>query len=431
VLRLEAPTATTTTFGAGVAGVSGTLTPVYTGTWQFLVNGVLQDGTSTSGSESSQLLFPSRIIRSYANYPELVDRPFASDALLDSDSAIDVNPNDGDEIVGIRPFFGESFSAGSAGSAREQLLLVEKRRAKYAVNVETREVQLIETNETGTDFVRSTAPTKGGIASATSEGVFAVDRQLSLRYIGEFISRLWKKRVNRDATEDVPVGYHDAADRRYLLAVPVLDADDDSVNSEVLAYDYTRDSGSGDPSTGGGYGAWSRWTGISPSTFARHSGRTYYGGYAGVVYRRRAAGDATDYRDDSTAISSTIELRPTAFGAPGIRKIVSAVQLEFRVQSDVSGISVSMATDLGREYLTADSVTLNYVEATTGVGDTEPQATWSVQYSIPTPKSEFISLRIENATLDEGFDLCGVTWIVDAGGPAGVLQAARAGSTST
>lgn len=414
VLQLESPTATTETFRASTYASS-------LGNWELLVDGQVYDYTNATGPSASELLFPSRVVISYQNYPELFDRPFAYNALLESDSAVDLNPNDGDEIVAIRPFFGESFSPGSSGSAREQLLLVEKNRSKYALNVETREFQLIETNETGCDFPRTLAATKSGLASVAPSGIHAVDRSLSLRYIGEALERWWERRANRSAVEDVPCAIHDSQSKKYLLAMPVLDDQDGDTtrNTEVWSYDYVRD-----PGTGPEYGSWSRWTGTPTSAWAYHAGELFRADYSGTVYRRRSAGDASDFRDDASAIPATVRLRPTAFGAPGLNKRVVGVQIEYRSESTARGTTVAAANGLDLVYLDADDVVIQYSDADDGIGDRVPQATWSVRYTLPEPRGEYFSLQIENSTIDEALEVCGVTWLVEATGPAGAGVAA-------
>jgi hypothetical protein len=59
---------------------------------------------------ASTKLFTSRVLVSYQNFPEMFDNPFADQA--DSDSVVDVNSADGQDITGVIPFFGDAVFGG-------------------------------------------------------------------------------------------------------------------------------------------------------------------------------------------------------------------------------------------------------------------------------------------------------------------------------
>jgi hypothetical protein len=350
--------------------------------------------------------FPSRICRSYPNYPEIFDNPFAfSDS--DSDSAIDVNPADGQEITGMIPMFGDS-AFGSA--QKEGLLLVFKEYSVYLVDVEGKRVQKLETNGQGCTYPRSVAPTKHGILFANDSGLWKINRQLECVYVGQVVDRLWARISHDDVDADLPCATHSYRDNQYLLSVPVAASTE---NDEVYVYDHTRESGDEQ-------GAWTRFDNFPATWWTNHGPDSLFGSTGGLVYSRRRAGDDSDYRDDADAITLQATYKAMNFGTAALRKCVEAVVATFRVASSMAGTTLRAATQVVASFADLDDFTfealdaadLTALEAEDGLGDVDWGVTREVTFSLPERKVTKLQIQIENSAADEPVELTQLDFLV-------------------
>ena len=334
---------------------------------------------------ATRKVFPSRICRSYKNYAELFDSSFVVDA-DSSDSAIDINPSDGQQITGFIPFFGDSaFGTGQ----KEAMLLVFKERSVYIVDVESKSVQRLETRGQGCTYPRSIAYTMNGVMFANETGIYSIGRDLTLQFKGQIISRSWEDR-SISFSED-PCATHNAAEEKYLLS---------HSGSQALVFDHTREAM-------GGQGSWTSYDSIPATWWANSANKSYFSSTQGAVYKRRDSGEATDYRDDESPIVATGLYKAMNFGASGVRKLLGGIIVSYRVTARMLGTIISTAADHLDNFSSLDQFeALDPVDALTNeeltaLSDVTRQRNISVNYTPVFRRAQWAQLKIENSSLDE------------------------------
>lgn len=336
-------------------------------------------------------LWPSRLARSFKNFPEVFDNPFGADAQV-ADAVIDVNPADGQEITAIIPMFGES--ATGTGSQLSQDLLVFKTASAYLVNIDTRSVQRLNTRGQGCTAPRSVAVTQEGVVFANASGIYRLNRDYTVTTLGLRLSGLWRDHVN-DAQIAEACGTHYAEGRRYKLAVPYDSADYADV---VLVYDYDREEGPG------ALGAWTRYTNHQPVWWANDGADAYWASQTGDVFKIRRAGDATDYRDDGSAVAEQVAiLRAEDFDLPGVRKAIRYVTTLLELDTtDLTSFSVYSAPKLSSTYTLGGTVSFDRADARHRTFRTPP----------PSRRSSHIQVKYTHSTIDETCVITGVQYEV-------------------
>lgn len=361
-------------------------------TARVFVNDVLR----ASSEEVSALtrLFPSRVILSYPNYAEVFDRP-DGDASL-SDSAVDINAADGQQITGIIPFFGESTFGGAQ---LNQILVVFKTNSIYLLNSLTREYVKVDSRGLGCTAPYSIAPTRNGIMFANESGIYRLNRDMSVSYVGEMMKGKWRDSVNKNSLAEC-YGHQYSTGRQYKLSVPIST---NTYASEVYVYDHDREG------QGQMWGAWTRYDSHPATGWCNQGDDAFYASQDGDVFIIRNRGESTDYRDDASAITSTITLRPEDFGLSGVRKVIRAVtpNLEYNT---ITSLTLSAAVNLGSTFESAGSVT--------STSDEEV----SLRASLPTRKLTHLQMKLNHATIDESFTLAGMSYTVGRLDVRGVLQ---------
>lgn len=347
-------------------------------------------GSSTS---SSQAIFASRILVSYRNYPELFDAPTVPlDA--DSRSAIDINTADGQEITGVIPFFGDS---AFGGSQKEGIVVVFKTNSIYLVDINSKEaglnpVQKIESHGQGCTAPYSIASTDKGIMFANESGIYRLNRDLSVTYVGALMERKWEN-VNKQALTEV-TGHNYDQKRQYKLSVPTSS---DSTNSEVFVYDHTRE-GVDQP-----IGAWTRYNNHPATGWANLASEAFFGSVNGRVFTIRNTGSTSDYRDDTDAISWQLLYKALSFGVSSRRKMLASVVTHMRVLADTSGVSLESAVDLNNTFESAGSL-----PTPTSCN----QKVISLRSALPTRRGLYFQLKYSNSTLDEPTEIAGIDFVV-------------------
>lgn len=406
-LIVKQPRAEVATFSLTVSGT--TPAPTY-------VNGSLNTGSAV---EAVTTRYPSRLLVSYDNYPEIFDNPWTvnTDA---SDSAIDVNSADGQEITGVIPFFGES----AFGSALQSgVLVVFKQNSIYLVDLSAKAagqnpVQRLETQGLGCTAPYSIASTKDGIAFANDSGVYVLRRNQRIEYLGRYIERLWQQSVDKNAL-DLVQGHHYGVGRQYKLSVPLASESQDghAANSEVYVYNHTGETAD-EP------GGWGRYTNHPATGWANLFQDAFFSTSNGTVKRVRNVGDTSDYRDDDLAIESILEARATAYGNTGVRKVVSSVTIHYRSGGNSTNTSVYMAPDLYQEYdLSSSFRILAKPGIVDGLGTIAGQDVVSIMHSFPKRRCIYMSVKIVNSGKDENVELAGFSYSVAGLSGAGVKQA--------
>ena len=376
--------------------------------------------TATTITSAAITKYPSRIAVSYDNYPEIFDNLWTINP-DESDSIIDINSSDGQEITGIIPFFGESAFGAALQSG---VLVVFKQNSIYLVDLGAKAagqnaVQRLETQGLGCTAPYSIAPTKDGIAFANDSGIYVLRRNQRIEYLGRFMERNWQEKVDRSFL-DIVQGHHYGVGRQYKLSVPMVEDSTSSYaeNSQVYVYNHT---GEADGETGG----WARYTNHPATGWANLFQDAFYANVNGSVLRLRNLGEQTDYRDGPSAVESILETRATSFGNTGLRKIVSNCIIHYRSAENSAGTKVYFSPDLFEEY---DEST-NFKVKTNPVGDglstAQAQAVVSVMHSLVRRRCIYMSVKIINNTKDENVEVAGMSFVVGGLSSSGIKQAAE------
>lgn len=376
--------------------------------------------------ESFANVYPSRIVYSYQNYPELfnkVDKQLITNADSDTHLPVDVNAADGQEITGIIPFFGES-AFGQA--TRESLLVVFKTNSIYLVDLRldnsanvVGEVQKIESNGLGCTAPYSIASTKDGIMFANESGIYKLTRQLTIEPLGQFVDRIWREEVDLNQLA-LTQGHHFGVGRQYKLSVPLQDGLN---NTDVLVYEHTRESR-------GAPGAWGRYDNHEATGWANLLDQEFFGTVHGRVCTRNNSASQWDFSDRGTAIVATVDLRPNDLGIPNIRKRLLHLSVHFRnpqengLNLSQKSTTVSLANDLQEDYYECNKYESQGLFSKTGISDLGLLKGETIRFSVPTSKGVHFQPRIENAGLYETLQFSGVTYRVAALSSKGTKEAA-------
>ena len=414
-------------------------------TFNIFVDNVLRSPAEAVGAIST--LYPSRILVSYTNFPEIFDSPLAS-VDSQSDSAIDVNPADGQEITAVIPFFGDS---AFGASLKDAVILVFKTNAVYLVNVAQKvaganPVQRLETMGLGCTAPNSVTPARTGIFFANGSGIYKLQTDMTLYYMGRHIQRLW--RGEGTAGVDIPnldlaFGHNYAFGSQYKLSVPLkgqtpaaTGPHSSVVPNAAFVYNSTREySFQGITNTIQLYatkeGGWSEQEGFSAIGWASLADDSYYAALVGRVFQLRRTGLAQDFRDDNQPIAATATLRAMDFGDAGVRKSVPYVVLSYRnpqmptVSGARTGVGILSSVDLSQEFTPADLTLIPENAQTWGTGDYVEQSITTYRYSINEKRGVRFQLQITDSTIDEPLDITKIVYSV-AGltAPKGIREAA-------
>lgn len=398
----------------------------YSGTTSTTFTGISPTITYTNGqtvipapTPALTTRYPSRILVSYNNYPEIFDNPFTVNDDL-SDSAIDINSSDGQEITGIIPFFGESAFGAALQSG---VLVVFKQNSIYLVDLAEKRagrnpVQRLETQGLGCTAPYSIAPTKDGIAFANDSGIYVLRRNQRIEYLGRFVERLWQQSVDRNYL-DLVQGHHYNVGRQYKLSVPLASESltGYAENSEVYVYNHTNE---GTDETGG----WGRYTNHPATGWANLFQDAFYGTVGGAVKRLRAEGIAEDYRDDDAAIEAVLTTRATDFGQAGIRKVVSHVIVNYRTGGTSENTSVEISPDLHTDFDTTTAFTIVNYPTNDGISSLAGQDIRTVRHSLTRRRCVYMTVRVSNTGLDEDLEIAGMSFVVSGLNSKGIVQAA-------
>lgn len=368
---------------------------------------------------ASSKIFPSRIIASYENYPEIFDNP-TSVLDTESDSAVDVNSADGQDVTGILPFFGDSAFGASQQAA---ILVVFKSNSVYLVDLNQKAqglnpLQRIETEGLGCTFPNSIAVTKNGIIFANESGLYCLRRNQTIEYIGRYMERNWTEKVSF-VDPDMVQGHHYGVGRAYKVSVPILTTESDTgyiENSEVYVYNHTEE-------VQGKMGAWTRYNNHPAIGWVNLASDAFFASSTGRAFSIRNTGTETDFRDDNQGIEFSLETRPNDFGNSGIRKVLDKVIVHYRSGANNVGTSVSYAIDLENEYTSTTPVRLNTTKEFTGIDDKVGKAIDTVAHSVGRRRGVYFNVKIDNATIDENIEVAGIDHKVGGLSNKGIKQA--------
>ena len=378
--------------------------PSYSG-FGIYVDNVLQSSAAQAGAVSQ--IKGSRLLASYRNFPEIFDSPFTEDDSK-SDSAIDVNPADGQDITAIIPFFGDSaFGAALKGS----VIVAFKSNSIYLVNLDSKAagqpaIQKIESMGLGCTAPNSVAPVRNGIMFANESGIYKLNHDLTVYYMGRHLQRQWRGDVNLQAL-DLAFGHNYAFASQYKLSLPYSGA---SVPTATLTYNSVREYASQARE-----GSWTRHEGYTSVGWAALAADSFYAGINGRVMVQRRTGLPQDMRDDQAAISLTATLRSMDFGDEALRKSVPYVTISFRNPPALGnriGLGVAASTDLSNAWETGAHTVLPDVAERTGTGDYEGQRGITYRYSFSQKKGVRFQLQLVHSTKDENVEVTRVRYSV-------------------
>ena len=364
----------------------GVTLPAAIDTADVFVQGTRRAASATIAASTK--LFPSRLIISYPNFPEMFDNPFGEQRF--SDSAIDVNAADGQEITGVIPFFGDSVFGDSRA---ESVLVVFKENSIYLLDIGSKQLSKIESRGLGCTAPYSIASTRDGIVFANQSGIYRLNKDQSISYVGQMLERLWQDSVNSSQLSRA-TGHHYGRDSQYKLSVPV----DSRTNDQVYVYDHQREGRDQE------FGAWTSYTNHSATGWANLDNNAFFATTDGQVYKIRNAGDASDYRDDTAGIHMTAIMRADDFGVGNARKIAGNVTTDFQLRrSGITGTTLYISTDLDGEFVDAGTFTIEK-DGTIKVA--------TVVSSLPRRRAVYYQLKYENDIKDEDVVIAGVSWNV-------------------
>lgn len=406
--RVDVGPEPTITFGVGEAP-----------DFDIYVNGVRRPATQYSDVSitAEAGVFPSRVLVSYPNFPEIVDNPDVSDPST-SASVVDVNASDGQEITGLLPFLSQ---ASFGASQVNDIVVVFKTASIYLLKVSTRETTKIDSRGIGCTAPDSIASTQNAIFFANESGMYKLNRDLTVSYVeGKYMEGKWTA-VNKDALASC-YGYADPQQRRYRMSVPI---GDDTTNSEVYNYDYSRES-AGTIAEASAAGAWTRYDN-HPATYwtTTINGDSYFGTTDGQVFIRRNLGEISDYRDDADAVSEMlIRYKAVDFGEGGARKVVAAVvtDFDFSEEADMSGTVIETAVDLTTNFEEADTVSIQFNPD--NLSDRNIKRVQTLRATPPRRRCMQMQVQYRNSVKDSPVIIAGITFVV-AGLPArkGITEA--------
>lgn len=376
-------------------------------------------------SIASERVYPSRILVSYQNYPELFDNPTA---ILDADSlsAIDINPADGQEITGVIPFFGE---AAFTAAQQAGILVVFKTNSIYLVDVNQKVsgsnlvVQRLETQGLGCTAPYSISVTKNGIMFANNSGIYCLRRDQAIEYIGKFMERNWGSKVDKDALS-LAQGHHYSVGRMYKLSVPIVGTENETTGyiepSQVYVYNHTQEDEENH------LGAWSRYDNHTAIGWANLASDAFWASTGGMVYILRTTGTETDFRDSNQPIVFRLDTRPNDYGNSGIRKILDKVVVSYRAAAATAQNNLSFSVDLEQEYSPTTPFRIaGTAENLTGFDDPVQKDVITLRHSLDRRRGVYFSIRIENSSLDQNIEPAGLDYRIGGLDSKGIKSASK------
>ena len=318
-------------------------------------------------------------------------------------SARDINAADGQQLVAGATFFGEStFGSGNLND----VVVLFKSNSIYVYDTSTQEYQKLDSRGLGCTAPKSVSTTRNGIMFANESGIYRLNRNLSVSYVGELLEKVWNDIVNQDRIDEM-VGHQYYNDRKYKLSVPVNSG---LYNTQALVYDHDTEG------KGQEYGAWTKYTQHNATMWANLNKDAFFGSHKGQVYRIRTAGDASDFRDDEVSIPIEWRGRAEDFGVNSRRKLVHKAFLELQLDhTDITGVSVYSRTNLSGDFTAAGTIT-----------ETQSDNTYiPVRISLADRKGVNTQLKITHDMIDEEIVITGLGWLVDGLESTGITEAAK------
>lgn len=387
--------------------------PDFTTVFDVFVNSVKRTPDTSAGAV--ERLFPSRVLSSYSNFPEIFDRPTV-DADIDSKSASDINSADGQELTAIVPFFGESafgasLQAGVVVPFKENSIYLLNIRAKFN---EELSLQKLESRGLGCTAPYSVAPTKNGIMFANESGIYRLGRDMAILPYGIKYDRIWKEQVNKDQLY-LATGHHFATENQYKLSYCTTDSEE---NNNVAVYNHTREGVSSE------MGSWTTYQNHAATGWANLLTTAYFGTVDGQVFKIRNEGDVSDYRDDASEINWEAVLRALDFGDAGIRKVFGWIITHYRTLVEVDSAELNTAVNLAEEFEPTDAFEIKKSGNLNNFSDLVNKKVVSIRSSVKTRVGIYLQLQYKGSCYDLPVEIAGVEIRVTGKSQRGITEAA-------
>lgn len=389
--------------------------PAFPATMSFFVNSIRRVASAEVSAITK--LFPSRLIVSYPNFPEIFDAPTVVHD-IDSASAIDVNPADGQEITAVIPFFGDSaFGAALKGN----VVVVFKTNSIYLVDLAAKAsginpVQKIESQGKGCTAPYSVASSRDAIVFVNDSGIYRLNSGLKIDYHGRKYEKKFKTQVDKPYL-DLATATHNGIANLYKLSYVTPG---NRAPSDVAVYNHTREyevMPGGEPN-----GAWSTYRNHPSIGWANLNSDSFFASTSGRVFINRSTNTLSDFRDDSSAIAFSVSTRANDFGDGGIRKIVRSIISHF-IGTNSTGTTLTVARDLVDNFDPTDAFRIHEGEDTTSLSDTGEKKVNTIRSTINSSKAVYFQLKYTNETYDEDTQLVGVDWRVAGLSSKGITEA--------
>jgi hypothetical protein len=334
------------------------------------------------------------VVRSARNYPEFFDNPFAV-SQFESDSILDVNPDDGEEITGIIPLFG----TGTYGASQKAgVLVIFKERSIYVADIVSRTIQQLDTNSIGCPYPGSIARCLGGIAFANETGIFRLNQDMTTQFLSSKLGRKWTNVVNTDASyREEFVGHHFGRGRQYKVSFVYKG---ETASRGAWVYNYCKEE-----DRTGLLGGWSEHFSIDSVGWCNQQDAEFWASRRGRVFRIRDWGTREDLRDDASGIQASATFRAMDFGDSSIRKQCRHVAVGFRGDSaqDVTGTRLYSSTNLKTSDSQLDAPLIE---------DTTSRKLDYRRFSLPAGRFLHMQLRVANYLIDEPLDIVSLSYRV-------------------
>lgn len=341
--------------------------------------------TSSTGYTSFyQISKPSRVWYSKDGHSESFVAPF-------DDSGgywIDVNPDDGQEIMGILPI--------------QNILLIFKQDSLYRISIsgtDSYELQRVDP-DVGCVAPRSLVNIQGKAFFLGRYSVHATDG-FAVEDVGKDLKRYF---------ENIDSNYiHLAActnyvkDSQFRLSVPYkYETTSQTTNNWVFVFDYHAN-------------CWTVFDTHEVGIYTKLDDNLYFSTNSGFVYKVRNLGEASDYRDDAEAISAEIRTKWYDLGVPSSRKMFSHIIPQFYQSGLDSQAHIEYAYDFTTHYEdlgveeAASSPWGHFSWGHSMWGDVQ---IFSFRQSLNPQKAQYVSFKFSNEDKDVVMELFG--WSIAA-----------------
>lgn len=368
-----------------------------------------------SGDQVSTVssVFPSRVVVSYENFPEIFNRPTGSGV----SEIFDINPADGQEITGVIPFFGDSvFGASSKG----EIVVVFKTNSIYLIDlsgnsIDSSRIQKIDSRGLGCTAPYSIAPTQNGVMFANTSGIYRLRQDLTVEYIGRRVERIWKKEVGDIS---VAAGHYSPTANSYKISFP---SKGDVAPSRALVYNTTREY------TADGYreGSWTEYSSHNVTGWSNSTTDSFFATTKGDVQQVLSESSERPFQDNGEAISAVATLRAMDFGESSIRKAVGNAVIYFRtVDGSDNNTRVLSSINLKDQFVEADRATIRSLDTPNdGLGSTGEVKIRPIRFTFDRRKGTHFQLKFENSTVDSSMEITGIGYRVAGLSVKGIEEA--------